>query len=223
LGNWLRGRLTYANVMASIAVFIALGAGAYAAGLAPNSVKSKHIKDGNVQNQDLANPAVNGSKVFPNSLGGEHIDESTLEGVDADTLDGLDQSDFQLGEGSDVGAGSLFFSGTKEVLGTPDGSLVLQCLSPPDLQLTYEDEGSDEANAAIWVGSSRQDAGDSISAPFPLLDPSQNQFTIFDGSVVVSGVIAVDHTTGTGCEVAISAQANPAGGPGFVAPAIAGR
>ena len=39
----IRSRLTYANVMATIAVFIALGAGAYAAGLAPNSVKSKNI------------------------------------------------------------------------------------------------------------------------------------------------------------------------------------
>ena len=74
----IRSRLTYANVMATSAVFIALGAGAYAAGLARDSVRSKHIKDGNVQNQDLASPSVNGSKVFPGTLGGEHIDESTL-------------------------------------------------------------------------------------------------------------------------------------------------
>ena len=37
----LRERLTYANVMATIAVFIALGGGAYAITLKKNSVKSK--------------------------------------------------------------------------------------------------------------------------------------------------------------------------------------
>lgn len=37
----LRGKLTYANVMATIAVFIALGGGAYA--LSRGEVKSKHI------------------------------------------------------------------------------------------------------------------------------------------------------------------------------------
>ena len=101
----IRSRLTYANVVSTLCLFILLGAGAYAAGLAPNSVKSKHIKDGHVQNQDLANPAVNGSKVFPDTLGGEHIDESTLGAVpnatnaadaaDAELLDGKDSSEFQ--------------------------------------------------------------------------------------------------------------------------------
>jgi hypothetical protein len=38
----LRGKLTYANVMATLAVFIALGGGAYA--LSRGEVKSKHIK-----------------------------------------------------------------------------------------------------------------------------------------------------------------------------------
>jgi hypothetical protein len=105
----LRSRLTYANVMATIAVFIALGGGAMAAFKLPaNSVKSRNIKDGNVKLQDLASPAVNGSKVFPDSLGGEQIDESTLGEVpsaasaesadmagNADTLDGKDSSEFQ--------------------------------------------------------------------------------------------------------------------------------
>src|SRR5688572_31595485 len=45
----LRDRLTYANVMATIAVFLALGGGAYAAvKLKKGSVKTKHIKNGAV-------------------------------------------------------------------------------------------------------------------------------------------------------------------------------
>jgi hypothetical protein len=50
----LHSKLTYANVMATIAVFLALGGGV-AWALANDSVKSKHIKDGQVKSQDLSN------------------------------------------------------------------------------------------------------------------------------------------------------------------------
>lgn len=55
----LRGRLTYANVMATVAVFIALGGSAYAATqLKKNSVGTKQLK----------NSAVTGTKVKDGSL-----------------------------------------------------------------------------------------------------------------------------------------------------------
>jgi hypothetical protein len=50
-----RTRLTYANVTATIALFIALGGGAYAAfNLPRNSVESKHIANGQVKAPDVA-------------------------------------------------------------------------------------------------------------------------------------------------------------------------
>jgi hypothetical protein len=53
----IRSRLTFANVIALIALFIALGAGAYAAfDLPKNSVKSKHIVNGQVKKRDLGVP-----------------------------------------------------------------------------------------------------------------------------------------------------------------------
>jgi hypothetical protein len=64
-------RLTYANVMATVAVFIAIGGGAYAAGLAKNSVGSKQIKAKAVKNAELASNAVTSSKVADGSLLGE--------------------------------------------------------------------------------------------------------------------------------------------------------
>jgi hypothetical protein len=64
----IRERLTYANVMATIAVFTALGAGAYAAGLPKNSVKAKQIKAGAVGNSELASDAVTSDKVADGSL-----------------------------------------------------------------------------------------------------------------------------------------------------------
>jgi hypothetical protein len=52
----LRSGLTYANVMATIAVFLALGGGAYAAFKLPNnSVGSKQIKDNAVKSAKVAN------------------------------------------------------------------------------------------------------------------------------------------------------------------------
>ena len=75
----IRNRLSYANVMATIAVFIALGAGAYAAGLAPNSVKSRHI----------APDAVKGTDVNEGTLG------QVPEAANADTLDNKDSGEFQ--------------------------------------------------------------------------------------------------------------------------------
>jgi hypothetical protein len=52
----IRARLTYANVMATIAVFIGLGGGAYAAFHLPrNSVRSRNIVNGQVKRADVSN------------------------------------------------------------------------------------------------------------------------------------------------------------------------
>ena len=50
--NRLRRQASYANVMATLAVFLAL-AGGVAWALAPNSVRSSHIKDNAIQFRDL--------------------------------------------------------------------------------------------------------------------------------------------------------------------------
>jgi Collagen triple helix repeat (20 copies) len=70
----IRSRLTFANVMASLAVCIALGGGAYAASTAKapkNSVVGKSVK----------NATLTGADVADNSLTGSDIDESTLAGT----------------------------------------------------------------------------------------------------------------------------------------------
>jgi hypothetical protein len=64
----IREKLTYANVMASIAVFIALGAGAYAAGLPKNSVGTKQLKDGSVKSAKVADDSLTGTDVNESSL-----------------------------------------------------------------------------------------------------------------------------------------------------------
>lgn len=88
----LRSRLTYANVVSTLCLFILLGGSAYAAAVLPNnSVGSKQLKTGAVTTSKLhkgavttstlRNGAVTGSKVANNSLTGAQINVSTLSEV----------------------------------------------------------------------------------------------------------------------------------------------
>ncbi len=66
----IRQRLTYANVTATIALFIALGGASYAAIKLPkNSVGSKQIKKNAITTAKIKNGAVTGAKIAAGSLG----------------------------------------------------------------------------------------------------------------------------------------------------------
>jgi hypothetical protein len=72
-------RLTFANVVSLLALFVALGGAAYAAvSLPKNSVGTKQLQKGAVTNSKLARGAVTGSKVAAVSLTGKQIKSSTL-------------------------------------------------------------------------------------------------------------------------------------------------
>jgi hypothetical protein len=94
----LRPRLTYANVTATLALFVALGGGAYAATALPaNSVGTKQLK----------NNAVVSAKIKRHTITGADINESTLSTVpsakvaDAATVAaGLDKVTFKTAPGT---------------------------------------------------------------------------------------------------------------------------
>jgi hypothetical protein len=71
-------RLTYANVMATAAVFISLGGAAYAVTLGKNNVRSRHIAPNAVRSPDIKNGAVRGADVRRDSITGADVLESTL-------------------------------------------------------------------------------------------------------------------------------------------------
>jgi hypothetical protein len=74
-----RQRLTYANVVSSLCLFILLGGGAYAAtSLRRNSVGSAQLRNRSVSNPKLARNAVTGAKVKDGSLTGADVAASTL-------------------------------------------------------------------------------------------------------------------------------------------------
>jgi hypothetical protein len=84
----VRSRLTYANVMATVAVFFALGGGAYAVSLKRNSVGAKQLKTNAVTGVD-ANEATFGEVPSAATAG------NAASAANADLLDSLDSSVLQ--------------------------------------------------------------------------------------------------------------------------------
>lgn len=82
----LRKRLTYANVMSTLAVFIALGGSSYAAFT--------------IDGASIKNKSISGKKLRHNTLTGAQIKESQLARVPrakrADSLDGLTAADLKI-------------------------------------------------------------------------------------------------------------------------------
>ena len=79
----IRARLTYANVMATLALFVALGGGAYAAVKLPaNSVGSKQLKPNAVTTPKLRAAVVTRPKLAANSVDGSKVVDGSLTGAD---------------------------------------------------------------------------------------------------------------------------------------------
>jgi hypothetical protein len=85
-GAVMRPKITYANVMATIAVFIALGGVSYAAMKLPkNSVGAKQLKKNAITTAKVKNEAITGAKVKNGTLTGTQINSSTLGKVPSAT------------------------------------------------------------------------------------------------------------------------------------------
>jgi hypothetical protein len=78
-----RPRLSYANVMATLALFVALGGVGYAAVKLPkDSVRSKQIKEDAVKASELAPDSVDGSHITSAGVGGDEIANGSVDGGD---------------------------------------------------------------------------------------------------------------------------------------------
>jgi len=75
----IRKQLSYANVMATLAVFIALGGGALAALRIPaNSIGTKQLKRGAVTGAKVKEGSLPGTDIKPHSLTGESFQPGSL-------------------------------------------------------------------------------------------------------------------------------------------------
>ena len=92
----LRKRLSYANVMATIAVFIALGGSSYAAlridsgDIANNSVRSVDVRNGSLSDRDVKRNGLTGRSIRERRLG------RVPRAQEADRLGGLTAADLLL-------------------------------------------------------------------------------------------------------------------------------
>lgn len=87
--GWLRDRLTFANVVSVVALFVALGGTSY--GLA--TIESRDIRDDSIRSRDIRDRTLTPRDVRRNGLGGSVIREARLGKVprarNADRLGGL--------------------------------------------------------------------------------------------------------------------------------------
>ena len=74
--------LSFSNVVAVVALFVALGGSAYA--LSNNSVKSRHIDNGQVKTDDLDGSAVTGAKINPGAVKSSDVGDDEVTGADID-------------------------------------------------------------------------------------------------------------------------------------------
>jgi len=115
----LRKRLTYANVMSTLAVFIALGGGSYAAFT--------------ISGSDIKNRSIAGKKLRKNTLTGVQIRESRLGRVrhakTADTLDGVTAAELKIKCPSDTFPTADVCIERTPRAAAPYGSAVLTCMT----------------------------------------------------------------------------------------------
>lgn len=82
----VRSRLTYANVVATLALFLALAGGTVFAAvqLGKNDVKSENIAPGEVKASDLGKNAVSSGNVKNGSIAGADLSAAVFKGLDTD-------------------------------------------------------------------------------------------------------------------------------------------
>lgn len=124
----LRSHLTYANLTATLALFVALGGSSYAAvKLSKNSVRSGHIKNGQVKRADVARDAIDSARVRDAALFARDFAPGELpagpKGDKGDRGDRGDKGD-QGDRGSDAFGTLTFVRGPATALPTSEFATV---------------------------------------------------------------------------------------------------
>jgi hypothetical protein len=124
----IRKVLTFSNVVAFVALFVALGGSVYAAGkingkqIKPSSIPGNRLKASSVTTKQLKSQAVTAGKVKPNSLTGTQINQSTLKGVSAASLATVNYAAATVALGDESGS---FGTGTFGAAACPPGTFVI--------------------------------------------------------------------------------------------------
>ncbi len=122
--RFVRSRLTFANVVALLALFVALGGSAYAFHLGKNAVKTKNIKNGAVNEAKLANGAVTETKLATGAVTASKLAAGAVKTPSVvvrsaskplnDGSNAIPEADCQPGEVA-VGGGGLTANQTSDI------------------------------------------------------------------------------------------------------------
>jgi hypothetical protein len=175
-----RPKLTYSNVIATIALFIALGGAAVAAGLPKHSVGPKQLKRGAVTSAALRKQAVTSGKLAPKSVVSGKIGPNAI-------------TPGNLGNGvvtsAKIQAGGVIASSIKNGVITNNklanesvnaaklgkGSVTLAKLGDEVAPLLGTLKSGQTLRGVFNMGSEPENARDAISFQFPLLNtPTAN-------------------------------------------------
>ena len=153
-----RPRITYSNVIATLALFLALGGAAYAATKLPkNSVGSKQLKPNAVTTAKIKNGAVTGAKVDVSSLG---------------TVPNAAQASHAANAANANHAGSADDSAR---LGGVAASGYVPQTARPGETLTGQLSEHAPPGEEFWL------AGDSYRSPLPASAPTPNLVVLLEG------------------------------------------
>ena len=148
----MRPRLTYANVVSSLALFLVLAGGAaYAA----NTVFSSDIVDGQVKTPDLANGAVANAKLAGGAVTSDKVADESLRGRDVldNALRGADIDEWTLSSigGGGPAGGDLTGESSKLLGGGAGSTSRVRSSSRPTALVPGQNNGTVAQNLTVYV------------------------------------------------------------------------
>ena len=184
----LRGRLTYANVMATVAVFVALGGSSYAAlSLPKKSVGTKQLKRNAVTSSKVRNGAITGVDVNESSFGQVPSAATAANATNATNAGHATNADNATHAGHATNADKATNAGSATTAGTAnaafstyhDDSIPLPDSSAPLATLNIPTPGNYVVNAKFVAHNVHTAAG---TNPFSACDlvPDVDVGVVFD-------------------------------------------
>lgn len=171
-----------------------------AAKIATDAVTSGKIANDAVTAAKIATDAVTSAKVAPNTLTGGDIDESTLTGVVADTLDGLNSTDFLGATAAVTGPGDLtgnFPNPTIAGNAVTSAKVAADTLTGADIADTSS-LGTAEINEGNLFNDDSLDSGDiANTSSLGTAEINESSLTVIQGAgQIVRGSSTVTSATG---------------------------
>lgn len=171
-----RPQLSYANVIATIALFVALGGAAVAAGLPKNSVGTSQLKRGAVSAAKLKRGAVTSGKIAPKAVSAGKLGANAV--LPGNLGDGIITTN-KLSDGAVIASKiknsvittNKLNNSAVTTVKLADGSVTLGKLADNVTPLLGTLKTGQTLRGVFAVGGESKTTLDSVSFQFPLLNP----------------------------------------------------